>query len=152
MDRVEVPAEVVSSQGRVRTTIRVDAYLKELVEAQIRKVGIPSLCFLTENLWRSWLTGEMTLIPRARPVTVNMTVNYGVTRPRRYPGGYPRAGGYEVEVLERGRVDACFECGRPPRWMEFLTLKDGVRVQAYACDRHHEIHEKGHFYEGCKEL
>ena len=78
-----VPEELKGAlTDRIKTTIRVDRYIWELFKNQCKRVGL-STCFVLENLMRAWTTGETREIPRARPVTIDMKVNYKVERPRR---------------------------------------------------------------------
>jgi len=87
-DGLDVEPVFVSSRDKVKLTVRIDPYLKQLLMDQALKLGLSS-CFLVENYVRAGVTGESVQVPRARPVVVNMRVNYGVERPRRYPRPAP---------------------------------------------------------------
>ena len=78
----ESPSEIMGGPSKVQMNVRVDAYVKYLFKEQCKRLGL-STCFVLENLMRAWTTGEQREIPRARPITVNMRVDYRVKRPRR---------------------------------------------------------------------
>jgi len=71
-----------SKPVRVHASFRVDPYIWGLFKERCWNLGL-STCFTLEGLIRAWLTGEQVQVPQPRPLTVNMTVNYEVARPRR---------------------------------------------------------------------
>ena len=94
------------SNSKIKTTVRFDAYLWDLFKKTVRARHLPSTCFVLETLMLAWITGERKDLPRARPVTVNMTVNYKVQRPRRLPAGVQIPGEDKSEYIEK--LGACF--------------------------------------------
>lgn len=81
---LETEVDVTRSRSRVHTSIRIDQYLWQLFQKRVDNLGLSS-CFVLEQLIQAWITGQPQGIPQARPVTVNMTVNYEVARARRAP-------------------------------------------------------------------
>lgn len=82
MSLPESPSDFKGSFTRTKTSIRIDSYIWFLFKEQCKRLGLGT-CFVLENLIRAWTTGETREIPRGRPITVNMRVDYKVARPRR---------------------------------------------------------------------
>jgi len=78
----QLPASV--SEGRVKTTIRVDEYTWTRFQARTKELGL-STCFVLENLMRMWTFSGQAQVPGASVRDLHLHVQYGVTRPRRYP-------------------------------------------------------------------
>lgn len=147
MRRVDIDLPVSVSQGRVKTSIRVDEYTWTRFQARVKELGL-STCFVLEQLMRMWTFGGADQVPAMAARELHLHVQYGVTRPRRYP----REVGYNVEVTEKGSLESCFECGRPPRFVETHRLDLSHVLQIYACQRHHELHKRMGVIEGWREL
>lgn len=72
------------SENRFRTTVRIDRYTWTLFKKRTRALGLDT-CMVVESLIKAWLFGTGGDIPQVKPMQINMTVNYKVSRPRRLP-------------------------------------------------------------------
>jgi len=117
--------EALQRPSRVRNPVgfRCDPYLWGLFRERCRNIGL-SICVVLEALIRAWITGEEIKVPKGRPITVNMRVDYVVERHRRgpperliplYERRCPECGSnriYEKEPEDLPYLDGqCKECG-----------------------------------------
>jgi len=117
--------EILQRAVKVRLPVgfRCDPYLWGLFRERCRNIGL-SICVVLEGLIRAWITGEEIQVPKARPLTVNMRVDYVVQRHRRGPPERliplgerrcPECGSnkiYEFQPEETSYLDGrCRKCG-----------------------------------------
>lgn len=88
-DKTYSPLRVVDStkpysNDKIKTTLRLDRATWDTFKDATHARG-QSSCSVLESLMEAWILGSSQPQGRGAPITINMTFNYNVARPRREP-------------------------------------------------------------------